>query len=134
MLAFRTSRPIRSGRARAGWLGVFAIMMMFVGPLLSQTLPASLTMNAAMPMPAGMLMADGESHGEHDAGLHPLWEKCGYCSLFLHTPALLPAPLFVAAGCPLDGPDACSRTAVGHAALAIFPSARPRAPPVLRNV
>lgn len=134
MLAFRTSRPTRSGRARAGWLGVFAILMMFVGPLLSQTLPASPTLNAAMPMPAGMLMADGESHGEHDAGLHPLWEKCGYCSLFLHTPALPTAPLFVAAGCPLDGPGACQPTAVGHAAIAVFPSARPRAPPVSHHV
>jgi hypothetical protein len=133
MLALRTSRPTRPGRARAGWVGVFAMLMMFIGPLLSQTLPASATMNATMPMPAGMLMMDGEGHGEHDAGLHPLWEKCGYCSLFLHTPALPPAAVFVAADRPISGPGHCQRTAAGHAAIAVFPSARPRAPPVLRH-
>ena len=122
---------------RASWLGVFALLMLFIGPLISQSLPmqhgiggpmgAPMDMAMDMPMPAPMVMAD--HHAGNDSSLHPLWEKCGYCSLFFHTPALPPTPRFLAAARPLRSGGPIRPVQAGYARHAIFLGARTRAPP-----
>ena len=84
------------------WLALFAMLMIFVGPLISQSMP----MDHPMPMGVGM-GHEGMSHEHMDHGdmAHAgmpgmggeegnrlasdvLWEKCGYCSLLFHSPPL----------------------------------------------
>ncbi len=124
------------------WLSLFAMLMIFIGPLISQAMPMDHRM--PMTMPPGMEMSMAEP-GCHDAGHHAkqskgsatlsvTWEKCGYCSLFFHCPAL-PQALGLVAG---DAPDnTCHfnpQTLQGHARQAIFPGARTRAPPAFQHV
>ena len=78
------------------------MLMIFVGPLISQSMP----MDHPMPMGVGM-GHEGMSHEHMDHGdmAHAgmpgmggeegnrlasdvLWEKCGYCSLLFHSPPL----------------------------------------------
>lgn len=120
---------------RGSWIGLFAVLMMFIGPLLSQAMPmghgramANMSMPMAMPM---------HSHGCEDStatskdptGLHPIWERCGYCSLFFHCPAL-PHTLAFIGFAPLAGATPVFAAARrGHNGLALFPGALTRAPP-----
>jgi hypothetical protein len=135
----------RSTDARHGaWLGLFAMWMIFVGPLISQTLPSmaapAMTMSMSMPMGVSMsmgssLQASADSSHDHDHGqqgeLHALWEKCGYCSLLFHSPAAgntSPTSLFTALA---PATAAVPRSLRGHRQpLALF-IAGPRAPPAL---
>ncbi|MGY2199761.1 DUF2946 domain-containing protein [Pseudomonas gingeri] len=130
-------------QVRGGWLSLFAMLMIFVGPLISQAMPMdrhamsmsmSMDMNMAMPMDMpGQEDADAghAGGGHHGSGgeHHALWEKCGYCTLLFSCPAL-PQTLTFAA---LDGPRptalAATQTRLGHAQRTIFPGARTRAPP-----
>lgn len=117
-------------RTRGSWLSLFAMLMIFIGPLVSQSMP--MDHRAAMP---GMDMAmdchtDSHASSQTDTqALHVVWEKCGYCSLFFHCPAL-PQTLS-----PLNTEAAPGNTRLvvqprqGHARQAIFPGARSRAPP-----
>ncbi|MDD0977379.1 DUF2946 domain-containing protein [Pseudomonas fontis] len=124
---------------RGSWLSLFAMLMIFIGPLVSQSMP--MDHRAAMP---GMSMASSmdmgsaaECHGDShasgsqggDPSLHVIWEKCGYCSLFFHCPAL-PQPLSLlttTATPPLR--LMAFHTRQGHARQTVFPGARSRAPP-----
>ena len=91
----RTPRPERR-RVGGGWLSLFAMWMIFIGPLVSQSMP--MDHHAGMNMPTGMSMAHEhaqsvDSHHGHDGHggdgqLHVMWEKCGYCSLLFNCPAL----------------------------------------------
>ncbi|MDR6711965.1 hypothetical protein J2W83_001560 [Pseudomonas hunanensis] len=131
--ARRTTRPDRR-RAGGGWLSLFAMWMIFIGPLVSQSMP--MDHHAGMNMPMDMSMASGHAHageGHHghgsDGEQHALWEKCGYCSLLFNCPTLPQSfsPLNhgrVAHALPLSAP-----TLHGHARQAVFPGARSRAPP-----
>lgn len=138
-----TSQATRSStltHRRASWLGVFAMLMMFIGPLVSQSLPMAagatstmahdMAMDMSMPMSMSMSMPAAEHAADHGHSVHPLWEKCGYCSLFFHTPALPRAPQFIAAAQPLHSLGRAPQALAGHARQAIFPGARTRAPPV----
>nr|WP_314493892.1 DUF2946 domain-containing protein [uncultured Pseudomonas sp.] len=143
----RTTRPARR-RAGGSWLSLFAMWMIFIGPLVSQSMPMNHHAGMAMPMPAHMAMdmpaaeqaatADHDAHASHGTGNdghpHVLWEQCGYCSLLFNCPALpqtlspltfshVPAPLHVAA--PVRS---------GHGRQPVFPGARSRAPPSLSIV
>ncbi len=113
------------------------MLMMFIGPLISQAMPMEHTRAMAMEMPMDMPGMDmGEHVGAHhgDPSLHPLWEKCGYCSLFFHTPALPHTPGYL----PLAKPAAIAAftppTRQGHARQAVFPGALTRAPPAARFI
>ncbi|WP_439899430.1 DUF2946 domain-containing protein, partial [Pseudomonas gingeri] len=74
-------------QVRGGWLSLFAMLMIFVGPLISQAMPMdhhamSMDMNMAMPMDMpGQEDADAghAGGGHHGSGgeHHALWEKCG---------------------------------------------------------
>lgn len=84
----RTTRPDLR-RAGGGWLSLFAMWMIFIGPLISQSMP--MDHHAGMNMPMDMPMAaahqhGGDAHHGHggDGQLHVMWEKCGYCSLLFN--------------------------------------------------
>lgn len=136
----RTTRPARR-RAGGGWLSLFAMWMIFIGPLISQSMPMehhtgmSMSMSSDMamnmPMPASHAHADSKQHHNHsdDAELHALWAKCGYCTLLFNCPALPQSfsPLNASRVPPAPPPPSATRH--GHARQAIFPGARSRAPP-----
>ncbi|MCJ8205923.1 DUF2946 domain-containing protein [Pseudomonas sp. RGM2987] len=129
--------------ARGSWISLFAMLMIFIGPLISQSMPMdqrmSPAMNMSMPMDMDMDMS-ASAHGDHRAPTaehcrpqsehHALWEKCGYCSLLFNCPALPGGQTFAA----FDTPPANSFTTpsprLGHARPSFFPGARTRAPPL----
>ncbi|NWD75044.1 DUF2946 domain-containing protein [Pseudomonas gingeri] len=138
MHAARLRSPRSRAPVRGSWLSLFAMLMIFIGPLISQAMPMDhrmpmsmgMDMSMEMPGPAGEAMAPGaDEHHAPSAEHHALWEKCGYCSLLFSCPAL-PQTLSFAA---LDGPRPTSivatQTRLGHARQSIFPGARTRAPP-----
>ena len=127
---------------RGSWISLFAMLMIFIGPLISQSMPmdqrASMSMTMSMDMSMDMSAMD---HADHDAqpaaehcppkaSHHALWEKCGYCSLLFNCPALTGGQSFVA----FDTPNATAFTTpsprLGHARQTFFPGARTRAPPI----
>lgn len=109
---------------RASWLALLAMLLLSVGPLLSQlTAPAE---------PAWLTeLACGEHAGSHNNPLDhdALWAKCGYCTLLLNSPATGCASptLALAAAIPADRHAAPVRSGVVRSA--IFPGSRSRAPP-----
>jgi len=109
---------------RASWLALLAMLLLSVGPLLSQlTAPAE---------PAWLTeLACGEHAGGHNSPLDhdALWAKCGYCTLLLNSPATGCASptLALAAAIPADRHAAPVRSGVARSA--IFPGSRSRAPP-----
>lgn len=123
------------------WVALFAMLMVFAGPLISQSMPMGHSMSMAAMAMGEMPMHHGPAHG-HGAlqpgqlasnpstgDLHPIWEKCGYCNLMLHCPALpQPLSLLTAAATPLVRAEHYF-TRAGHARQAIFPGALTRAPP-----
>lgn len=165
------TRRTRQGRIRQGigtWLALFAMLMIYVGPLVSQSLPMDhpMPMDHVMPMEHGASTAhhDGMQHGAgmaaHDvagmdemacsdghraSGQHaapaphdgkPLtadafMEKCGYCSLLIHSPPLTPPPVLLDHSLPAVGTPAVQFTSSTIPASPVFPGARSRAPPAL---
>jgi len=129
----RTRRPDRR-RLGGGWLSLFAMWMIFIGPLVSQSMPMDhhAGMNMSMPMDMPMATGHGHSgghHGHDDGQLHAVWAKCGYCTLLFNCPAL-PQPLSpLNAGVILPPALLPAPAHQGHARHAVFPGARSRAPP-----
>lgn len=109
---------------RASWLALLAMLLLSVGPLLSQfTAPSA---------PAWLTeLACGEHASSHDNPLDhdALWAKCGYCTLLLNSPATgcTSPTLALAAAIPADRHAAPVRSGVVRSA--IFPGSRSRAPP-----
>nr|WP_256899427.1 DUF2946 domain-containing protein [Pseudomonas syringae] len=121
-------------------MSLFAMLMIFIGPLVSQSMPMDQHAGMSMSMPATMDMsADAHAHhgSEHtmpaEAGMsdHALWAKCGYCTLLFSCPALLNVLELVAASPPVPSDFFAPSRLQGHARRAIFPNARSRAPPTL---
>jgi hypothetical protein len=112
---------------RGSWISLFAMVMIFIGPLISQAMPMDHHAGMSMDMP----MDHGESHhkkapDEH----HALWSKCGYCDLLYSCPAL---PGGISTFTLSSPPPANAQTPaprLGHARQSIFPGARSRAPPI----
>jgi len=119
----------------AVWVALFAMLMVFAGPLISQSTPMAHSMNMgdmAMPMhhDHGARSPNPHASQPSNGDLHPLWEKCGYCNLMLHCPALPQTlSLLTAAATPLARAEHYF-TRAGHARQAIFPGALTRAPPL----
>jgi hypothetical protein len=113
-----------TARYRASWLALLAMLLLSVGPLLSQLSqpaePAWLTVLAC-----GEHADSAETPLDHDA----LWAKCGYCTLLLNSPATGCASptLALTAVAPADRYSAPVRSGVARSA--IFPGSRSRAPP-----
>jgi len=147
MRAF-SARSSRSRRqplslTRGSWISLFAMLMIFIGPLISQSMPmdsrAAMSMSMSMDMSMDMSAMEHAEHGaqpaaEHcppQAGHHVLWEKCGYCSLLFNCPALTGGVSFTAFDTPPVNTFTTPSPRLGHARQPFFPGARTRAPPVL---
>ncbi|MGH8448560.1 DUF2946 domain-containing protein [Pseudomonas sp.] len=112
---------------RGSWISLFAMLMIFIGPLISQAMPMDHHAGMSMSMPMG----HGDSHhkkapDEH----HALWAKCGYCDLLFSCPALPGSVSPVILGSPTPANALTPATRLGHARQSIFPGARSRAPPI----
>ncbi len=141
------SRPTPQRRqtehlTRGSWIALFAMLMIFIGPLISQSMPMDQHASTSMPMSMDMSsdMA-GMDHSGHDvkptaehcppqSSHHVLWEKCGYCSLLFNCPALTGAGDVVAFNVPPQNTFTAPSPRLGHARQSFFPGARTRAPPI----
>lgn len=115
-------------------LGLLAMWLLLVMPLLSQGLAANTQVDqAGLPI----WLSELSCSSEQDAQSHQLplqhdlsWAKCGYCTLLLGSPALSPASVASTALLPFAGAPQLA-LAVHRLQLASpFPSAHPRAPPL----
>jgi hypothetical protein len=123
---------------RGSWISLFAMLMIFIGPLISQAMP----MDHAMPMNMSMVMRM-DVPGGHDTAQHNskpakapaehqmLWEKCGYCSLLFSCPALPGSLSFAAFDTPPPTSFISPSPHLGHARQTVFPGARTRTPPIV---
>jgi uncharacterized protein involved in copper resistance len=143
MNAIRASSNPAPRKTSGAWLSLFAMLMIFIGPLISQSMPMEhhsgmsmpASMSADMDMSASMDMAADDHSGHHAetgaaAGVdHVIWAKCGYCTLLFSCPALTQT-LAVAAPIPPRPADFYNAAPQqGHAQRNVFPNARSRAPP-----
>ena len=116
---------------RGSWISLFAMLMIFIGPLISQAMP--MDHHAGMPMEMSMDMPGDHGEGHHPKAPdehHALWAKCGYCDLLFSCPALPGSVSFVAIGTPPPANALTPNPRLGHARQSIFPGARSRAPPI----
>ncbi|MDN5398635.1 MAG: DUF2946 domain-containing protein [Pseudomonas sp.] len=117
---------------RGSWISLFAMLMIFIGPLISQAMPMDHHAGMSMEMPMDMPSDHGESHHtQAPAEHHALWAKCGYCDLLFSCPALPGSVSFVALGTPPPANALTPATRLGHSRQSIFPGARSRAPPIV---
>ena len=120
---------------RGSWISLFAMLMIFIGPLISQSMP----MDQRASMSMSMSMSTDMEHGAQPAAEHcppktdhhALWEKCGYCSLLFNCPALTGGTSFTAFDTPSATTFTTPATRLGHARQTFFPGARTRAPPIV---
>lgn len=143
MSAIRSRNATEPRKQSGAWLSLFAMLMIFIGPLISQSMPmehhtglqtpASMAPDMGISTPMNM-SADAHS-GHHaapaeTAGVdHVLWAKCGYCTLLFSCPALTQT-LAVTAPVPPNPADFYKAgPQQGHARSNVFPNARSRAPP-----
>ena len=127
---------------RGSWISLFAMLMIFIGPLISQSMPMD-SRAMSMNMPTGMSMdMSAMEHADHGTqataehcppapGHHVLWEKCGYCSLLFNCPALTGGVSFANFVIPPVNTFTTPSARQGHARPTFFPGARTRAPPVV---
>ncbi|MHC8392579.1 DUF2946 domain-containing protein [Pseudomonas sp. LB3P93] len=133
-----------SSLTHGSWISLFAMLMIFIGPLISQSMPmdqraSSMSMSMSMDMSMDMSAMEHADHGaqpaaEHcppKASHHALWEKCGYCSLLFNCPALTGGQSFAAFDTPTANTFTTPSPRLGHARQAFFPGARTRAPPIV---
>ncbi|MGZ9742155.1 DUF2946 domain-containing protein [Pseudomonas sp. GNP012] len=141
-LSARSSRPRSQALSltRGSWISLFAMLMIFIGPLISQSMPMD-SRAMSMSMPAGMSMdmsaMEHADHGKQTSaehcppapGHHVLWEKCGYCSLLFNCPALTGGVSFANFVIAPVNTFTTPSPRLGHARQTFFPGARTRAPP-----
>ena len=126
---------------RGSWLSLFAMLMIFIGPLISQAVTMDHHASMIMPMSMNvgmdmdMDMSAHAGHGEHAehqppaTDHHAMWEKCGYCTLLFSCPALPHSPDLTLLDAPRPKGYLALHTRLGHARQPVFPGARSRAPP-----
>ena len=116
---------------RGSWLSLFAMLMIFIGPLISQAMPMDHhgSMSMSMSMDMSMDMSAHADHKQPATDHHAIWEKCGYCTLLFSCPALPNAPTLTLHSAPPPGNYLAATTLLGHARQPVFPGARSRAPP-----
>ena len=125
---------------RGSWLSLLAMMMIFIGPLISQAMPMNHHASISMPMAMDMcseMPAQAEhaaqSESAKPAADHPvMWEKCGYCSLLFSCPALPHTADLTLLAAPHTPTYLTTEIRLGHARQPVFPGARSRAPPAFR--
>ena len=123
------------------------MLMIFIGPLISQSMPmehhsgmampapTSMSMHGDMDMSASMDMGAGEHsrHAEVEQSAsvdHVIWAKCGYCTLLFSCPALTKTVAVLAPIPPKPADFYNEAPQHGHAQRNVFPNARSRAPPL----
>ncbi|CRL49073.1 DUF2946 domain-containing protein [Pseudomonas sp. SIMBA_041] len=129
---------------RGSWISLFAMLMIFIGPLISQSMPMdqralAMAMNMSMDMSMDMSAMEHADHGAQPAAEHcpptpshhAIWEKCGYCSLLFNCPALTGGVSFTTFNTPLPHTFTTPSPRLGHARQTVFPGARTRAPPIV---
>ena len=116
------------------------MLMIFIGPLISQAMPMDQAMPMNMSMSMDMHSGEPGCHGETQPSAQPgktqsehhgLWEKCGYCSLLFNCPALPGGVSFNTGATPPTHTFTSPSPRLGHARQSIFPGARSRAPPIV---
>ncbi|MPQ83462.1 DUF2946 domain-containing protein [Pseudomonas sp. MAFF 730085] len=118
-------------RMRGSWISLFAMLMIFIGPLISQAMP--MDHHAAMPMEMSMDMPGSHGDAHHPKAPdehHALWAKCGYCDLLFSCPALPGNVSYLTLGTVPAASALTPAPRLGHARQSIFPGARSRAPPI----
>lgn len=126
------------------------MLMIFIGPLISQSMPMEHHSGMAMPASASMSMSmhgemdmsasmdlemgagehSGHAKVEQNVGVdHIIWAKCGYCTLLFSCPALTKTVAVLAPVPPRPADFYNEATQLGHAQRNVFPNARSRAPP-----
>ncbi|WP_347903761.1 DUF2946 domain-containing protein [Pseudomonas purpurea] len=133
--------PRHSLRVKRGsWISLFAMLMIFIGPLISQSMPMDrrmpMSMSHSMDMRADEPGCHATSqptaqHAKVQSERHVLWEKCGYCSLLFNCPALPGSLSFAMFDTPPASPFISPSPRLGHARQTVFPGARSRAPPIV---
>jgi hypothetical protein len=121
---------------RGSWISLFAMLMIFIGPLISQAMP--MDHHAGMPANGASMSMSMDMPGDHGEGHHPkapdehhaLWSKCGYCDLLYSCPALPGGISTFTLSSPPPANALTPATRLGHARQSIFPGARSRAPPI----
>ena len=119
-------------KQHGAWLGLLAMLLVFAGPLLSQSrIPPQQVVPAWLDELA--CATDRQASFEHPAqpGHEMGWAKCGYCTLLFNSPALSSAPLLAGFLAQVGGVQPTEATQPGHATSAVFPNALTRAPPVV---
>jgi hypothetical protein len=121
----------------SAWLGLFAMVMAFVAPVVSQGLYA--TGNHSHESHSHS-MGQGESLSGHVHGTMPssnhkshwayVWEKCGYCDLIFSNPPLSSEPAALVGYAPQMDSLYQAVTAPGFACSPVFLGALTRAPPL----
>ncbi|WP_462379671.1 DUF2946 family protein [Pseudomonas sp. Marseille-QA0892] len=147
-------RSLRRSRYSA-FAALFAMCILFAGPLLSQALALAHAMAPAGQGHAAVhdhQVAPGSVEAQHRHGAaslhqgaqldeqassfgsahgHAIWAKCGYCDLLLMCPAVGTQGYSVAENLPV-GPVRLALGPVRNDVISpVFPGARSRAPPVL---
>lgn len=120
------------------WLALFAMLMIQVGPLLSQSLAMQSSPQAMHGLDelACSAAQRAVAHQDQDAAQRMAFsaehfmEKCAYCGLLIHSPALEAASLALPADLPGAGAEPAVALAQRAPASPVFPGARSRAPPV----
>lgn len=118
---------------RGSWLSLFAMLMIFIGPLISQAMPmdhhGSMSMSMSMSMDMSMDMSAHAEHKQPATDHHAIWEKCGYCTLLFSCPALPGSVDLNLFDAPAPKRYLASNPRLGHARQPVFPGSRSRAPP-----
>src|SRR3546814_16046760 len=110
------------------------MIMIFIVPLISQSMPMDERMSSSKTMSMSMSMEmdmSAGAHAEHEAPVaehcppqsehHALWEKCGYCSLLFNCPALPGGHTFAAFDTPPTNTYTSPSPRLGHARTSFFP-------------
>ncbi|SDG19673.1 Protein of unknown function [Onishia taeanensis] len=129
-----TGPRIRPDR-RLAWLALVAMLLIFVGPLISQSQRLLEHERAVMPMAQAHVhstsMAETEEHSAHGGACHhaDALAACGYCLLFAHTPGLTPTLALLAATPAPSHARPLASTQLPHGETD-HPAFAPRAPPL----
>ncbi|MDB6141103.1 MAG: hypothetical protein JWP80_147 [Pseudomonas sp.] len=109
------------------------MLMIFIGPLISQAMPMDQHAGMDMSMSASMDMSANNApscDSDHPVATdHVIWAKCGYCTLLFSCPALPQALTFIPSAPPKPSDFFIVAAQQGHARQTTFPNARTRAPP-----
>lgn len=107
------------------WLSLFALLLIFAGPLIGQGMSPSRATTLSSDLACGQHQTSPTTdHDKQDR------EPCGYCSLWFQSPVLA-TPQVQVSSARLAGVVFESAHAAAQLSWApIFPGARSRAPPV----